>query len=136
VRFVDSNILIRYLSQDDPAMGAACLTLFERVEDGDEEVTTREAIVAEVVHVLASPTLYGLAPADIEARLKPVLELPGVRLPQKRITLRALELFALHPRLDYPDALCVAHMEHEGLRTILSYDRDFDRVPGIVRDEP
>lgn len=34
MRFVDANIFIRYLTRDDPAKGAACLSLFQRVQQG------------------------------------------------------------------------------------------------------
>ena len=30
----------------------------------------------------------------------------------------------------------VAHMERDSIEELISYDTDFDRVPGIVRLEP
>jgi len=52
------------------------------------------------------------------------------------VVLNALELYAVSTFLDFEDALAVSHMEQQGLTEILSYDRDFDRAPGIVRIEP
>ena len=66
----------------------------------------------------------------------PILTLRALRLPQKRVYLRALDLYASSPFLDFEDALAVAHMEQRGIREVLSYDRDFDRVEGITRVEP
>ena len=54
----------------------------------------------------------------------------------KRVCIRALDLYAQHPFLDFADALGVAHMEARGISEILSYDRDFDRLPGVARVEP
>jgi predicted nucleic acid-binding protein len=38
--------------------------------------------------------------------------------------------------LDFVDALVVAHMRHGHISTVVSFDRDFDRVPGIQRRDP
>lgn len=46
-----------------------------------------------------------------------------------------LRLFSEYD-VDFEDALSVAHMEQDGIETILSYDRDFDLFPGIARAEP
>ena len=49
--------------------------------------------------------------------------------------LRALDLYASSPFLDFEDALSAVYIEKQGLTEILSYDADFDRVSGIVRQE-
>ena len=136
MKFVDTTIFVRYLTGDDPTKATACLAFFQRVQAGQEAATTRDAIVAEVVYVLSSRALYGLSRVDILARLEPVLSLPGLHVPEKRVVLRALDLYVQHPSLDFPDALSVAHMERAGIAEIVSYDRDFDRVPTIRRIEP
>ena len=136
MRFVDANIFLRYLTQGDPAKGAACRVLWEQVQRGLELVTTTEAIVAEVCYVLSSPRLYHLGHEEIAARIRPLIALPGLKLRDKRTLLRALSLYGTHSFLDFEDALTIAHMERQGVPEILSYDRDFDRVPGVARVEP
>ena len=136
MKFIDTNIFIRFLAADDEKKSEACLRLFQRVHGGDETVTTTEAIIAEVAYVLSSSSLYGLAHEEISARLAPILSLRGLRLAHKRTYLRALNLYATHRFLDFEDALTVAQMEREGITEIVTYDRDFDRVPGITRTEP
>lgn len=137
MRFLDANIFLRYLTRDDEAKAEACYALFQRVKQGEEEVFTCEAIVTEVVYVLTSPRIpYHLSHAEVRSRLVPILTLRGLRLPQKGIYLRALDLFASSPFLDFEDTLAAAHMEQQGIREILSYDRDFDRIQGIARVEP
>ncbi len=49
--------------------------------------------------------------------------------------LYAAELMRKH-KLKPRDALHAALMHEEGITTIISYDADFDRVPGIKRMEP
>ena len=51
MRFVDTNIFIRYLTGDDERKAQACYELFQRVKAGEERVTTCEAVLTEVVHV-------------------------------------------------------------------------------------
>jgi predicted nucleic acid-binding protein len=136
VKYVDTNIFIRYLTQDDPDKSAACLAFFNDVRDEKVEATTCEAVISEVVYVLASRISYQLPRADIRARVLPVLNLRGLKLPHRRVYLRALDLYVDHPSLDYEDALCVAHMEREEIQEIVSYDRDFDRLSDITRSEP
>ena len=136
MKFVDTNVFVRYFTGDDPAKARACLALFTRVQDGTETVTTSEAIIAEIVYVLSSSRLYGLNHQDIAARLKPLLTLRSFKLPHKRTILKALDLYANSNRLDFEDALGIAHLERLGIREIFTYDVDFSRVPGITRVEP
>ena len=137
MRFLDTNIIIRFLTRDDASKAEACFRLFQRVKQGEEEVFTCEAIVTEVAYVLTSSrTPYRLNHAQVKDRLLPILSLRGVRLPHKRICIRALDIYASSPHLDLEDALAAAHMEQQGIAEIYSYDRDFDRVDGIARLEP
>ena len=136
MKFVDTNIFIRFLVADDEKKGEACFRLFQRVQRGEESVTTTEAIIAEVVYVLSSAALYGLSHEEVAARLTPILSLRSLRLRHKRTYLRALDLYATHRFLDFEDALTAAHMERERISEIITYDKDFDRLPGIKRSEP
>ena len=134
MRWLDTNIVLRFLTNDDPAKARACLELFQRVQRGDEELATSETIVAEVTYVLTSQ--YGLSHAEIAARLRPLLAMSGLKLPYKRVVQRGLERYATMPQLDFEDAIGVEHMMRLGITEILSYDRDFDRVVEIDRQEP
>ena len=137
MKFLDTNIILRYLTRDDEAKAEACYQLFQRVKLGEEELLTCAAVVTEVAYVLSSPRApYRLSHEEVKARLLPILTLRSLRLPQKRVYLRALDLYASSPFLDFEDALAVAHMEHRGLTEIVSYDRDFGRVTGLRRIEP
>ena len=136
MEFLDTNIILRYLTKDDEAKAEACYELFEQVRQGNKELFTCEAVIAEVVYVLSSPRLYQLSRDDIRARLLPILSLQGLVIPNKTIYIRALDIYVSHPQLDFEDAIAVAYMERIGLTHIVSYDRDFDRVDGVERKEP
>jgi predicted nucleic acid-binding protein len=106
------------------------------VKTGAEEVTTSEAVIAEVMYALCSSRQYNLSHADAAARLRPILALRGFRLVHKRSYVRALDLFAAYRALDSADAMIIAHLERLPSLNLLRYDTDFDRVPGVSRLEP
>jgi predicted nucleic acid-binding protein len=137
VQFVDANIFIRFLTADDPEKAAACYRLFEQAKHNEIELTTSDAVIAEVVFVLSSKRLYDLARQDVRIRLYPILTLPGLRLSHRDQFLRALDLFSRNT-IDFEDALSIAAMERQSIQEIYSYDRDFDAVQGssIRRIEP
>ncbi len=136
MRFLDTNIFLRYLVPGDEAKARACFAVFQRAKTGDEVVTTSEAVVAEIAYVLRSRAHYNLSPAEIGARLRPILGLRGLKLSHKRTYLRALDLWDTYPALDFEDVVTVAHMERLGLAQLLSYDTDFDQIPMVHRVEP
>jgi predicted nucleic acid-binding protein len=136
LRFIDTNIFLRYITGDDPAKASACLALFEKVDSGEEEIATSEAVIAEVAYVLRSRNQYGLNREEVSARLKPLISLRGLRIARKGLYLRALDMYAGNPTLDFEDALTVVYMEDDGITELFSYDQDFDRIPQVKRLEP
>lgn len=136
MRFLDTNILIRYLTGDDPIKAEASRTLLQRVQRGEEQVRLSEAIITEVCYILSSRAHYHLSHEEIRRRLTPMINLRGLKLPNKSLYLRALDLFADYPAIDFEDVLSVAYMEHEGITELYSYDTDFDTLAGIRRVEP
>lgn len=133
--FIDTNVFIRYLTRDDHVKAQACFELFERAETNEITLTTTEVVIAEVVYVLSSKRLYNLPRSDIRARLYPLLSVKGLQLPYRQAALRALDLYVAY-RVDFEDALIVAHMERQKIDEVYSYDYGFDQMPGVTRLEP
>lgn len=137
MKFLDANIILRYLVRDDESKAAKCFELFQALKENREQVLTSEAILTEVCYVLVSKrNQYHLSHGDIRARLMPIISMSGLKIPNKKRYLRALDIFALYSNLDIEDAVIIAHMEAEGIKELLSYDTDFDRKPNIKRTEP
>lgn len=133
--FLDANIVLRYLTQDNPDQAARAYALLQQVEAGTLVVTTSEAVIAEIVHVLSSKALYNVPRDEIRTRLTAFIMLKGLKIQHKRTYLRALDVY-VGTNIDFVDALSIAQMERTKMITILSFDRDFDRIPGIARQEP
>ena len=131
----DANIFVRLLTGDDAAKAARCLALFERARLGEISLITSEAIVAEVAYVLTSPRSYRFPRDVVAAALRPLLSDPGLQIDRKGAVLTALDLWG-DSNLDFADCLAASRVQHANLDGIYSYDRDFDRIPGIRRLEP
>lgn len=135
VPFVDTDVIVRLLTGDDAAKQAAALVLFAEVAAGRLTVAAPDTVIADTVFVLGSPAIYKLPRAHVRELLAPIVSLRHFRLPNRRILLRALDIYAA-TRMDFGDAMTVASMEQRVSTTLYSWDRDFDRIPGIQRVEP
>lgn len=137
--FVDANIILRALTQsplpDVQRMSRIAGDLFRRVEQGEVEITTSDAVIAEVAFVLTSKANYHLTASDAVDRLATIVQMRGVKLREKRTVLRALDLWARHPRLGFVDALAASYAEQFGFE-LATFDTDFDDLPGITRWHP
>lgn len=132
-RFLDTNVLLRLLVQDHPEMSAAAQSLMQRVEDGDETVVTTPFVIFETAFTLQRT--YRLPKARIRDLLQALVSLPNIQMDQKEICLRALDLSADH-NIPFADAYNAAWMLARGVVEIYTWDRDFNRIPGITRIEP
>ena len=135
MKFLDTNIILRFLLNDDEVKASNCRKLFERLKDGSEEVLTSEEVISEVVYVLSSKT-YGLSHEEVRSKLIPVISLVGLRMPHKRLLIKGLDIYANYKDFDFEDAVSIAYMERDEIKEIYSYDRDFDSLPQIKRIEP
>ena len=131
--FLDTNILLRHLLQDVPDQSRRATALIERIEAGELRVRLTETVIFETVFSLQRT--YKRNPRVIREALLPILELPGVSLPQKARFRRAFDLY-LNRNFPFADAYHATLMADLGLTEIYSFDTDFDRLPGITRREP
>lgn len=133
IRFVDANVILRFLTHDEPVQAARCDALFERVNKQREIIEVSEIVIADVVWTLHS--YYKLSKEQIREYVSTLLIQPNVRMADKSRMLDALTLFASE-NIDFSDALMATHMKSRSLDEIYSYDRDFDRIENIKRVEP
>ena len=131
--FVDTNIFLRHLLADHPEQSPRSTTFLRRVELGELHVVTAETVVFEVVFTLQRS--YGLSREDIRDAVVPLINLPGVGLAGKRRLIRAFDLYVDY-RLPFADACHAAFMEQHNLDEIVTFDREFDRLPSVSRVEP
>lgn len=133
--FVDTDVIIRLLTGDDKKKQDAASVLFKKVESKKLTLTAPETVIADSVYVLSSPRLYHLNRTNVQALLLPLLRLPYFKVRNRRLTIRALDIYAA-TNLDFGDAVIVAYMERGKSRTLYSFDKDFDKITIVDRKIP
>jgi len=131
--FLDTNILVRHLTQDHAEHSPRATAYLERIERGELQVRTLDTVVFETVYVLQHS--YRQPKAAIRDALLPLLELPGIVLPGKRRFRKVFDLY-VDVNISFADAYHAVLMEQLGMNEAISFDRDFDRAPGITRQQP
>ena len=130
--FLDTNVFLRHLREDHPDLSPKATAIFGRIERGELKVRTSDTVIFETVFSLQRS--YNQPRDRIADALLPLIELPGIILPGKRVYRRGFALYGSSP-LGFADCYHVALMEVLGITEILSFDAHFDRVPGIKRRE-
>jgi predicted nucleic acid-binding protein len=128
--FLDTNVFLRHLRQDHPEFSPKATAYFALIEQRKVEVRTSDLVVFEAVYTLQRT--YKQPKAAIRDALLPLLELPGIRLPGKRRYRRVFDRY-VNLNLSFADAYHAVLMEDEKLGEVVSFDAEFDRVPGIKR---
>jgi uncharacterized protein len=131
--FLDTNILLRHLLADHPDHSPRATAYLLRMEQGEVEVLTSEIVVFETVFTLERR--YHRSKASIREALTGLLDLPGIVLPGKRRPKKAFDLY-VDLNIPFADAYFAVLMDRLKLTEIVSFDRDFDKVPGLKRTEP
>lgn len=129
IAYVDTNVLVRHLTGDPPAMALRASAFLSRAE----ELVLTDLILAELVSVLES--VYGLAPVETALRVRAVLGFRTVVTVDKPRVLRAIDLYET-TRLHFAEAYLVACAEASGVGAVASFDRSIDRVGTVQRLEP
>ncbi len=135
MQFIDTNIFLRFLTKDDPVKAAKCRQLLQSASEGDLKLYTTDLVIAELIWVLQSPKTYNLNPAEIFEVTMPLLTIKNLYFPCKSVFPDIMDLFQTE-KIDYIDAYNSVIMLGRNIDTIYSYDKHFDILPGITRNEP
>lgn len=96
-RFVDANVLLRYVLQGEPSLNKETNKIIE--ESGEDSLILTAVIVAEVVYILLKQNLSRRQVADT---ILGVSALPSIELEDRTAIEAAIELFGSHG-LDFAD---------------------------------
>jgi uncharacterized protein len=129
VIFIDSNIPM-YLAGAPHPLKAEAQILLERVAASKERAVTDAEVLQEILHRYASLERRPSIQPALQAVLDNVDDVFSI---EKRDAMRAAEILQHPSHLSARDALHIAIMERHGIQRIMSFDRDFDRWPGITR---
>lgn len=134
-RFLDTNIILRHLLNDDPVKSPVCLDLIQGIEQGKLSAWTSHLVIAELIFVLSNKKTYNLGREAISDRLLPLINLPGLKVAKKRLFNRVFDLYT-SLRIDYVDCYHAALIEEHQEPELTSYDEHFDQIPSVRRFKP
>lgn len=133
-KFLDANVFIRYLTNDDPAKADRVEKLLESAAGGKERLLTTELVLAEVVWVLES--FYKLENSAIGPMIKAILATPGIEVINATLVEKAIEYY-MAQNIDFIDGYIVATMQRHQVSEIFPYDKKhLTRITAIQRREP
>lgn len=130
--FVDTNVFLRFLLNDNKTQSVSSRKLFFGAKRGKVTLVTNSLIIAEIIFILDS--YYGFSKSDIIEKTKIILLFDGLEIPEKNILLHAISLFE-KKNIDFVDAY-VAAFALENKIDVCSFDRDFDKIKEIKRINP
>jgi predicted nucleic-acid-binding protein len=132
--FVDTNVFIRYLTNDDPKKADRVERLLKLTIEGKASLITNLMVIAELVWTLES--YYGLSRSDIGEKLSLILNTPNLEVPESQRIMKALSLY-VEENIDFIDAYNAIFVKEHGISSILTYDKKhFDRLSWLKRAEP
>ncbi len=132
--FVDTNVFLRFLTNDDPVKAKRAEALFRDTVRGKKTLTTSLLVIAEIIWTLES--FYTLEKQDIASKVEKILNTPNLECAEASLILTALDLY-VHHNIDFIDACHAIYLKQAGPTRILTYDhKHFARIPWLDVAEP
>ena len=125
---LDTNVLVRYLAQDDAKQAAAATRLVESLTAAEPGFVS-QVVLVESVWVLES--CYEVDAARIGTVIETLLRLESIRVERADVVWRALRRFRGSGG-DFPDALVAEVAADAGCRTVYTFDRGAVKRAGMT----
>jgi predicted nucleic-acid-binding protein len=116
---LDTNVLVRYLTQDDPAQARLANELIDDAAARKERLGIGALVLGELVWVLRSA--YGLRKADVVAAMERVLDVSQFTIEDKDLVRLALDDYR-KGRGDFSDYLIGRRHLKLGCETTATFD--------------
>jgi len=126
-RFIDTNLIVRYLVQDHDKHAKVAGKLFDACDRGDIVIVILPVVLAECVFVLES--FYGHPRADIASALKRLISSRGIEISQRATRLDALERYG-RMKVHFVDCLIAATAVAENT-PVSTFDHDFRKFDDV-----
>ncbi len=125
---LDTNVLVRYVTQDDARQGAAATKLFEQVLSADRRGFVCLITLCELAWVLAD--CYDADKARIVAVIDGLLTSRQVMVEEPERVWNALRAWEKSPA-DFSDALVGEILAANGCNKVVTFDKAASRLPGF-----
>lgn len=127
--FVDTNLFLRFLTNDLPEKADRVEVLLRRAGNGEVHLVTTELVIAEIVWTLES--YYQVPKAEIQDKVLAILNTPGLDVDGADLLLQAAVWYA-GKNVDFIDAFNAAWMLKHDVEKAFTFDqKHFNRFEGI-----
>lgn len=123
---LDTNVLVRFLTQDDLVQSKAATRLLQEAEERGETIRIDLLVLVETLWVLARA--YGIGPARLREIVESLLETRALEIDEDSLVREALEIAASH-RHDLPDVMI--GLRNRACETTWTFDRKAAKLPGF-----
>lgn len=131
---IDTNLLVRYLTEDDPSKANDVKRLLLKAGQGEIKLLIPSVVIAELVWVLQG--FYKLDRGEIVPLLNAILHTRGVEVSDKAVVSDAIAVYG-NTAMDFIDAWIVAFANAAEVRAIYTFDRKhFKGIGGIDMMHP
>ena len=125
MRAVDTNVLVRLITRDDPRQSAAAESYVEK------GAWVSVLVLTEATWVLS--TVYELTPRKIARTIEMLLNHRDLVLQDAETVVEALELFREKPALGFSDCLILHLARKAGHLPLGTFDRNLAKVEGAQK---
>ena len=125
---LDTNVLVRYIMQDDPKQSAKATAIIESLDDAGGGYVTLVSIV-ELVWVLGSS--YALTRAQVATALDGILRTKQFTIERADQVLRALRVFKVG-KSDFADCLIERTAASAGCDKTVTFDVSASKYAGMT----
>ena len=127
----DTNVILRYLLNDQPEQFALAEAFFGEVRTGRKKAVVLEGVIVECLHVLTK--FYKVPRPAAAAPLAELMRYKGIVNHDAATLIRALELYA-QSGFDPVDCLLAATAER-GKGTVFTFDQKLQKLAAGERQE-
>ena len=127
-RFIDTNVIVRHVVQDDAEMGAEATRLFRASDRLEIDLVVLPAVLAECVFLFQS--FYRYSRQDIVATLSALITSPGVKIADLPTHLDALDRYR-KTKAHFVDCILAATAVASGY-DVASFDADFAKFADVT----
>ena len=132
--FVDTNLFIRYLTDDDVEKADRVEALLGDASEGRVRLVTADLVLVELIWVLESS--YDLKSGEIAPMIRSILATPGMEVINGALLAKAVDHYEAK-NVDIVDGYIAALMEKLNITDIYSFDRKhLSRLKSLKRIEP
>ena len=126
---LDTNVLVRYLVEDDAKQTALAAALIERAIADDESLYVSDVVVCEMVWVLS--VAYKVGRKEIAAVLRSLFRARHLAFGAVEQLIRALEAYDAG-KGDFADYLIREHARAADCESVATFDRLLQRERGFI----